>query len=376
VILQAIKDPVAVRRGAAAEALVRAGSKSELPRIREMMQDTDLQVRLQVAAALVVFAREKGAVPQLIELLEKLPLTAGWQAEEVLHRIAGESAPVLALDGDPGDRIRRRNAWEQWWKKNGASVDLAKLDEKPKFYGYLMVLQLNQNGGAGKVVEYAPDGKTVRWQIDGLQFPISAQVLPNQHVLIAEHNGQQVTERDQQGRIHWRKQVMQPLYCERLANGNTFIVTRNSVIETTKDGKDIFTHDRANGDIVAGARTREGHMLIATQPGQIIRLDQKGGQVRTVQAQRMYYYSHIQLLPQNRIMVTNMNSVAEIDELTGKQIWSANVSRPSCVQRLPNGNTLTSSYLTRKVVEVDRAGKVVSEHTPEVGNIPYRAFKR
>lgn len=374
-LVKALGDPSGVRRAAAAEALIRAGAKSEFDRIRTLLKDNDAETRFRTAHALVVYAREKQAIPELIAVLSNGPMDFGWQAEEVLHRIAGEGAPTVALSNDRTTRLQARDAWLEWWNKNNASVNLAKLDERPKYYGYLMVLQISPNGG-GKVVEYAPDGKTVRWQIDGLQFPISAQVLPSQHVLIAEHNSQQITERDGQGRIHWRKQVAQPVYCERLANGNTFIVSRGSITETTKDGTEVFTFTRPNQDIVAGSRARDGQVVFATQSGQVIRIDNKGRQVRTFQTGRMYYYSHLQVLPNNRIVVTLMNSVAEYDEITGKQIWSATVSRPSCVQRLPNGNTLASSFMTRKVVELDRNGKAVSEHTPPDGSTPYRAFKR
>lgn len=374
-VVQALQDELPVRRGAAAEALIRGGAKAEWPKVRELLRDKHHEVRLRTAMALVLYARDKANIPDLIALLSVLPINSGWQAEELLHRIAGDAAPQVSISSDQAARIRARDAWMEWWKKNSASINLADLDKKPRFFGYLMVLQIAQNGG-GSVVEYAPDGKTVRWKIDGLQFPISAQVLPSQRVLVAEHNLQQVTERDMRGQVVWRKQVSVPLYCERLENGNTFIVSRNSITETTKDGKEVFTHHRRNNDIVAGARTRDGQVVFGTRTGQVIRIDRQGRAVRSFQAAPLYFYSHLQLLPKNRILVSLVNSVAEYDELTGKQVWSANVTRPSCVQRLPNGNTLVTSYQSRKVVELDRTGKVISEHSPPGGEMPYRAFKR
>ena len=66
--------------------------------------------------------------------------------------------------------------------------------------GNTLVVLLDQ----GKLVDLDPSNK-VLWQMEGLEFPLDVQVLPNKRVLIAEHGANRVTERDQQGKVLWEK---------------------------------------------------------------------------------------------------------------------------------------------------------------------------
>ncbi len=60
---------------------------------------------------------------------------------------------------------------------------------------------------------------------------------------------------------------------------------------------------------------------------------------------------------------TDLNKVSEFDE-HGRELWSASVARPWSVQRLPNGNTLVSSF-DMFVRELDKKGATVWEFTPK-----------
>ena len=82
-----------------------------------------------------------------------------------------------------------------------------------------------------------PDGKP-RWTLTGLQGPSDAQVLANQHVLVAEQG--RVTERDLSGNVLWKLEGIQPLSVQRLANGNTFIPCNGLLVEVDRAGKDIL----------------------------------------------------------------------------------------------------------------------------------------
>jgi hypothetical protein len=120
-------------------------------------------------------------------------------------------------------------------------------------------------------------------------------------VLIAEHNLHQVSERDLQGKILWKRQVQQPVACQRLANGNTFIGARSQLLEIDPNENQVFNYNHLNGDIVCAARTRDGHYVFVTMQGQYVRIDASGKEVKSFQlATRMTYYATIQLLPNNR----------------------------------------------------------------------------
>src|SRR5262249_58336472 len=108
-----------------------------------------------------------------------------------------------------------------------------------------------------------------------------------------------------------------------------------------------------------------------TQQGQYFRIDRDGKELKTFQLPtRVNYYSSIQLVPGNRILVTQLNGVAEYDESNGNRVWSATVARnPTSVMRLPNGNTLVSTT-SRKIVEIDHNGKSVWDFTPADNDMP------
>src|SRR5262249_16245554 len=153
--------------------------------------------RFQAAAALVQ-AGNRDAVPPLFALLADAPLPVAWQAEDLLCRLAEERAPRLTLGaGGKADRGKCRDAWEAWWKADGAKVDLARLSRTEPLLNLNLVSELDGSGpaGAGRVWEFGADGKS-RWEISNLNRPIDARVLPGGRVLVAEHGAMRVTERD------------------------------------------------------------------------------------------------------------------------------------------------------------------------------------
>src|SRR5262249_41992077 len=54
-------------------------------------------------------------------------------------------------------------------------------------------------------------------------------------------------------------------------------------------------------------------------------------------------------------------------------VWEKEISSPLMAQRLPNGNTFIANYT--QLLEVDRAGKVVSTQAPPDGDTIMRARK-
>src|SRR5207244_8375561 len=134
VLVAALSDKHAVRRAAAAEALSKLPDQKDA--VRKLLADPDAFVRLRVALALV-HAREKGAVPVLIDTLPHLPIHQAWQAEDVLYRLAeGKSTPAGSLGSDEASRKKFRDAWQTWWKDHATSIDLAKLQQTTTQLGF------------------------------------------------------------------------------------------------------------------------------------------------------------------------------------------------------------------------------------------------
>src|SRR5262249_35177729 len=144
------------------------------------LQDADLSVRLQAALALVE-AREKDVLAILIDLLPQVTLSQAWQAEDMLFRVAGDQAPKASLGTDDAARKKCRDAWADWWAKNSETVNLAKLESSHRLLGNTMVILLDN----GVVQEMDAKGKML-WQLKDVQFPLDAQLLPNDRVLLAE----------------------------------------------------------------------------------------------------------------------------------------------------------------------------------------------
>jgi cyclophilin family peptidyl-prolyl cis-trans isomerase len=123
----ASKQPIC--RALAGEALVRAGEAAAVPAVRELLSDVDPVVRLRVSLAFVD-TNDKSVIPLLIELLADLPRDKSQVIEDLLERIALEKSPKTPRGNDPATRRQCRDAWKEWWSKNGKHVDLAKVSRK------------------------------------------------------------------------------------------------------------------------------------------------------------------------------------------------------------------------------------------------------
>jgi hypothetical protein len=196
-------------------------------------------------------------------------------------------------------------------------------------------------------------------------------------VLVCEYTGRQVTERNLKGEVQWTRAVNSILLgARRLANGNTFVVTRNTLTEVDKDHKEVVSITRANNDISAGVRLRNGDIAIVTNLGQFVRLSAEGKELKSFPVGQVYGIgSGIDVLPSGRILVPlySQGKVVEYDP-DGKQVWEAAVPQPTSVSRLPNGNVLVTSRNARTVLEIDRNGKEVWKHATD--GMPMKASRR
>jgi hypothetical protein len=328
-------------------------------------------------------AREREAVPVLIELLPDLPPEQGYEAEDVLLALAGESAPAVTLGKDAEARKKARDAWAAWWKKTGDKADLSKLAEGAGAGRTLVLLRdaAPTKTVEGRVAEVGRDGK-VRWEIGGLKNPVDAQLLPDGRVLVCEATGHRITERNTKGEV--LKEIAIPLDAgglglpvgvQRLANGNTLVASRAGVVELDRDGKKVWVYHSTVGSIYAARMGRNGEVVVATSGSTCVRLDATGKELSTFPAVRVLATGGIDVLPNGNVLIGDyaQGKVLEYDA-KGKVVWQASVQRPGSVARLPNGHTLVSSPLSKCVIELDRDGKEVWKCTLE--GRPYKVYRR
>ncbi len=375
VLVEALADKIASRRAAAAEALAQPGAgDKELAEVRKLLKDADGGVRLKAAIALAG-ARQRDAVPVLIDLLAELPADQAFQAEDYLARVAGDGTPAGELGTDDAARKKRSEAWAQWWKDKGDKVRLLAAHELPReerLLGYTMLISPNQS----RVAEIDKAGK-VRWEIVNVSNVWDAQMLSRNRVLLLESGMRRLTERNLRGDVLWTQAIpggIWPTGAQRMPNGNTFLTSNNRLTEVSRDGKEVWSHNRPQGDILAGRKFKDGQVTYVTSNSTVHKLDATGRETKTWRIQNPTNQG-IHILPNGNVLFPQQHNgrVCEYDS-NGKQVWTATVPNPVSAQRLPNGNTLIASNPPRLVTEVDRSGKEVWKQTTQIQ--PMRAYRR
>lgn len=374
-VVRAAADKASVRRAAAGFVLGQASPAQRTTALR-LLQDADARVRFQAALGLLR-AKERAAVPALIGILTDGPPALTWQAEEVLGRLAGEhNHPSATVPNDAEARRRARQAWETWWKSNEAKVDLGRATREEEYLGLNLVIELDGagRGGQGRVWECGSDGKA-RWQIEGLNRPIDAQLLAGGRVLVAEHGAQRVSERQLDGKTIWEMPLSsQPVSCQRLPNGNTFIATYNELLEVTREKAVVFSHKKT-AMIYFGHKLRNGHVVYVTSANQVIELDAAGKEINCVTIENTGGWASVELQPNGNYLVAlyNAKKVVEVDR-AGKVLWECLAEAPGHATRLRNGNTLVASIEGRRIAEFDRLGKEI--WSQKTTGRPFHAYRR
>jgi hypothetical protein len=379
-MIKALSSPDLILRANVAEAFARGGDTSLREQMRKLAEsETNLQIRLPVLLALINHAKDKLAVDLLLKNLDSIPNDSIWRIEEILVALSGENGPSVSLVGDAATRQKGAETWKNWWSVNRDKVDLAKLEETPKTLGYTMILEMDIRGIGGRIIELDANGKE-RWKMTGLQFPSDAQFLAGNRLLVVEHNASKVTERDLTGKELWSYQVMQPINATKQANGNYLIIARNVVMEINREQDKVTVIKKIElptYDIGCGKRLRNGDLLLLTRQGMIVRLDKDGKLIKSFSVGMVNYWSWLDVLPNDRVLITGRTSILEFDLNTGNKISTIPFLQAGSVQRLANGNLLVTAQGQAFVSEIDRLGKSVWDYKPTDPNFrPWRAFRR
>jgi HEAT repeat protein len=366
-------------RGAAAEALCRAGVRESLPALRKLLEDPDRGVRLRAALGLVSL-REKDAVEPLIALLDHLPLSQTEPVELFLERLAADHVPSLPEQKDEEARRKYRQTWQKWWKENQERVTAARVGEAAGLRGLTLVVLLEK----GEIIDLDRANKP-RWKITGLQLPLDAQLLPgDQRVLVAEHDANQVTERDREGNVVWKKNVLGPLAAQRLPNGNTFIATRQQLLEVNPEGREVFRHGRPDGaTFMKAQKLRNGDIACIVQmlpqaTVRYLRLRPDGDDFKEAKSFDVNLRTtggRIDVLPNGHVLLPEKdnNRLVELDE-EGQVVWKATFVEPVAAVHVSGGTFLVTSFSQNRAAELTRSGKEVWEFR-EKSKVT-RAFRR
>jgi hypothetical protein len=350
-LVKALDDPVGIRRAVAAVTLRRGGLVDHFAAVRKLLRDDDIEVRRRVALGLAEAGDKEGAVA-LSGLLEELPSARRWEIEEQLERLAGGKAPP-EIKAEPIDWKKVAGAWRHLWQGDRAKIamaDAAGAASSGTLRGYTLLVQEQSN----TITELGPDAKP-RWTLSG-QGPTDAQVLANEHVLVAERG--RVTEREFSGNVLWKVEGIQPISVQRLPNGNTLIPCDNNLlIEVDRLGKEVL-RVRVAG-IAAAHRLPDGR-IVAFDRNAIIQLDKAGKEIKRTQVMIGGGGSN-EVLDNGHVLTLSpgMGNCTEFDE-DGKEINHFDQQGAAHAFRLPNGHTLVTISGT-KYVELDQNWKPLKE---------------
>lgn len=382
-LIVALDDPLPERRRVAATALAQVRQPVP-PQVKALLRDPDPAVRLDVAFELVTRSHDREAVTVLIDALAEVSHIYTWAAEEALHRLAGPSAPAPVVGDEAADRRKRREGWMSWWQAHGATIDLAQLSRPAPWLGYTLIVLLDQK----RIIDLDQKNQP-RWQLDGLEQPLDVQLLPSERVLVAEHSGNRITERDHRNHVLWEHKIEGPLVAQRLSNGITFIATRSQLIEVDRDGREVYAlvprsqfgeaaqdgrevfalpwTDEEAVQIMRAQKLPTGEIACVINRGgnsaSCVLLDPTGREVRSMPADVRTSGGRIEVLPNGNILVPELgnNRVVEYAP-TGQIVWQLAIEQPVAALRLVSGHTLVTSMSQNRAVEVDQAGKEVWQY--------------
>jgi hypothetical protein len=375
VLVKALRDDRPRRRGAAAYVLGRSADKEQRAAVAKLLRDPEARVRLQAVQGLIA-GHDKVAVLPLIDLLTCDVPDVTWQAEELLARLAGDKMPdTTSGDGSKPARQKQRDAWADWWRRQGDQIELARLEQEAPVLGLTLMARVDQK----TIWEVDRAGKT-QWSLSGLDGPIEARMLSSNRILIAENSGNRVTERDRTGKVLWKVDIGDPaLSAQRLPNGNTFIASNATLREVTRDGKEVYRRTLADvglsGRFNAAHRLRNGRVLAIDGAGTFVMLEVPAGKIVHRLPKGFAGVYSIEEVPGGHCLVSDYTGgkVVELDA-EGKSVWEYSFAGAFHATRLRNGNTLITSHSQGQVIEVDRAKTIVWEQ--KTGGIVWRAFRR
>ena len=323
------------------------------------------------------FARGPGrcGCTALIALLDQPDTALAWQAEELLHFLAGETAPESTVGaGAAAEHQRCRKEWEQWYEKQGRKPDAARPWKEPGRPGLLLLVCGNDIGLDQGVYLFGCLGQA-RWKLGRRCVIADVQLLPDNRVLLAESTPDEdsVKELKLNGEVcqNWTLPTLgKRMVCRRLPGGMTWIASPFELHVLTCQG-DAVVPLRVPEKIIQVARDGAGRLTgLAMIEKRLALLDfqwgnpvKQGAPVFLDLRPNKYSALTLAALPDGGVLLSAHESglVVEFDR-TGKRIWEARPETPSQAIRLPDGRRLIADG--GRVTEVNRQGKVVWEAVP------------
>lgn len=326
-----------------------SGRNNQLANLLGLLKDPDREVRLWAAKPLTE-AKQIQAVACLVELASIPNDLVGEEACEILMTLSGMGTRNL------------KNGWAGWLASGMPGLDWERLSVNCRDRGFTVVVLFDGENG-GRVTRLGPGGEVIG-EASGLLGPNDVEVLPGGRLLIAERNAGKISERNRQGGILWEQSISgSPVSVARTSRGTVAVATFRELQEIDREGRVIHNLSHSSGfrsvrmkpDGMMGAVTGDGHLLMINPEWRVV----SDAVIKEI-GHGAGYWCGLEFLHDDRWLVALGGSgrVAEIDT-NGNIHWQAVAPTPVGAHRLPNGNTLVSSFEKKAMIELDRNGREI-----------------
>ena len=353
IILDAIRSDKAVVKTLCAEALANINPDLFKKEALSLLNSDEPRVRYKVALAFAKLGDKRSIEP----LVSSISSVSQWESsllDHLLRKLLPSNPPSVGL---PQPELQK-----EWAKR---TTDISKIPEaqlafNAKNMGKTLIVLLD----AGRII-MVDSSNNILWKIDNLQFPLDAQILPDEKVLVAEHQGNKVTERNKKGEIIWEKKIDGPLAVQKLEDGSIFIASKSNIVFVDQKGKEISEFTPPNNEPIMKANIASNGdlcLVLSTPQGnaKFVRFDKNKKPVATYDIDVRTSGGKVDILPNGNSLITEVygNRVIEFNN-EGKEVWQFECEQPVAAVRLPNGNTLITSMTQMKALEIDPKGKEI-----------------
>lgn len=352
-ILDAIRSNKPLAKTVCAEALANINpdlfKKETLP----FLKSDEARTRYKVALAFAKLGDKRSIEP----IVNSISSVSQWESSVLDHLLR----KLMPLDAPPVG-LSQPELQKEWGKRTADTSKIleSQLASNAKNIGKTLVVLLD----AGRII-MLDSSNNIIWKVDNLQFPLDAQILPDEKVLVAEHQGNKVTERNKKGEILWEKKIDGPLAVQKLEDGSIFIASKSNVVFVDQKGKEIseFTPPNAEPIMKANIASNGDLCLVLSTPqgnAKFVRFDKTKKPIVSYDIDVRTSGGKVDILPNGNSLITEVygNRVIEFNN-EGKEVWHFECEQPVAAVRLPNGNTLVTSMTQMKALEVDSKGKEI-----------------
>lgn len=308
---------------------------------------------------------DSSALRPLVEALDGAPVPLRRRVLEYLYRLADDDAPPEPWVGGPEERALARDAWLAW-ADQFAKAGKPAVPGTARFRDRTLVVLLDM----GQVAMLDSSDKPL-WIIRRADFPLDAEPLPGNRVLLAENKANRVVIRSRVGAVLWEHAVDSPLVAQAVEEDRVFVATRTELFEVDSAGRRVRTWSRPDGETyMRASRLPDGGLAVVTFRQRFIQMDPLGRVTRAFPVMVTTSGGRIDVAPDGRVLVPMM-AQDRVVEYTGdgEIVRSFHVTEPIVAQRLPSGHVMVTSMDERMAVEFDATGRRIWRFDSPAGRL-------